>query len=151
MLSHWWRGRERPYGRELEETQRESAGTRSTSSFALMQRVYSGMRPQIQLPQVPTLFQELLPACWHQDPEHRPSFDHVLREIHASGRPPTARRQSRRRSSWFRAGAGGASAGAGERAAPESKPAPAVVPAPVSADELEASLAPVMEAYEARQ
>eukprot|EP00936_MAST-01D_sp_MAST-1D-sp1_P000674 g674.t1 len=138
---------DRPYDKELEEAQLESVERTSTSSFALMQRVHSGMRPQIELPQIPPLFQELLPACWHQDPKERPSFDHILRKIAAIERPSSTRR---RNSSWLRARTDATGVGVNTHLhvpAPENKLAPAPATGPISADDLEASLAPVMLAY----
>eukprot|EP00937_MAST-01D_sp_MAST-1D-sp2_P006133 g6133.t1 len=57
----------RPFDKELEQ---------SESVFRLIQRVHDGLRPEIRDgDRITPFFRELLPRCWHRDPEQRPSGD----------------------------------------------------------------------------
>ena len=151
---------ERAFDREADQELDSHAG-RASGMFALMQRVHDGLRPRLDSPRISAFYRDLLPECWHNDPEQRPSFEQVLSRIHASEAGAQEARKKKKpvpRASRihtgvfsrvsFNRGSGSGSAttdqgsgsgsGGGSNVGKE-KPIPNTPP-PVQADRLEASL-----------
>jgi len=41
------------------------------------------LRPKITEKEAPGVFLDLMKRCWHEDPERRPSFGEIIRELEA--------------------------------------------------------------------
>eukprot|EP00937_MAST-01D_sp_MAST-1D-sp2_P007678 g7678.t1 len=72
------------------------------SVFALMERVRDGLRPRLDSPRIPAFYRELLPQCWRQDPEQRPSFAQVLSRIYESEAAAQEARKDKKRAALRR-------------------------------------------------
>jgi len=45
--------------------------------------VTEGLRPKISDKEAPGAFIELMKRCWHENPDRRPSFGDIIRELEA--------------------------------------------------------------------
>ena len=45
--------------------------------------VTEGLRPKISDKEAPGVFIELMKRCWHENPDRRPSFGDIIRELDA--------------------------------------------------------------------
>lgn len=52
-----------------------------TSSVKLLEEVSKGKRPELNNPNIPKAFQDLIKSCWNQNPDERPSFMQIVQKF----------------------------------------------------------------------